>query len=73
MQLHIGDHSGHTTLEFDPKVMDEARAAVDAIFAEPKGRAIYAVADGERSQVRTLDEVPDNASEVHVISPLVGG
>lgn len=71
--MHIGDHSGHTTLEFDPQVMDAAREAVDAIFAEPKGRAIYAVADGAREQVRSIDEIPASATEVHVISPLVGG
>lgn len=75
MQLHIGDHSGHTTLEFDPAVEDAVRAQVEEIFANLKstGRAAYAVDGGERSQVRSLAEVPETATEVHVISPLVGG
>jgi len=73
MQMHIADHSGHTTIEFSPEVMDEARAAVDAIFADPKGRLIYAVDGGEQSQVRSLAEVPETASEIHATPPLVGG
>lgn len=72
MKMHITGPSGHTTLEFDPEVEDDVRAQVDAIFAEPKGQMIYADVAGDRSQVRSLGEVPAEA-EIVVVSALQGG
>lgn len=71
MIMHITDHTGHTTLEFEPDVMDDVRAQVDAVFAD-KSKMIYSDLNGDRSQVRSLDEVPAGA-EVVVTSALQGG
>lgn len=72
MLMHTTSANGHDTIEFNPEVMDEARAKVDEVFASTAGRMIYAEVGGERTQVKALSEVPAGA-ELFVVAQLQGG